>query len=162
LWLISLKMTFIRSTYRLVALMMAFLMFFSSAGFAMDMHYCGGELKSVSFFGKAKNCHEMAGEDEAPMKNCPHHKKMMADKKGCSEDKNCCSNKTVHFQSDQDHQLKTADFVVSKQLKQFVIAYVSVFLGEDFDLKREVIAFAYYKPPLIPRDIPVLHQTFLL
>lgn len=139
--------------------MLAFLMFFSSAGFAMDMHFCQGKLKSVSFFGKAKTCHDMA---DNTMKNCPHHKKMMAEKKGCSEDKNCCSNKTVHFQSDQDHQLQTADFVVTKQLKQFVIAYVSVFLGEDFDLKREVIAFARYKPPLIPRDIPVLHQAFLL
>jgi len=152
-------MTFLRSTYRLIALMLAFLMFFSSAGFAMDMHFCQGKLKSVSFFGKAKTCHDMA---DNTMKNCPHHKKMMAEKKGCSEDKNCCSNKTVHFQSDQDHQLQTADFVVTKQLKQFVIAYVSVFLGEDFDLKREVIAFARYKPPLIPRDIPVLHQAFLL
>ena len=152
-------MTFLRSPYRLIALMLAFLMFFSSAGFAMDMHFCQGKLKSVSFFGKAKTCHDMA---DNTMKNCPHHKKMMAEKKGCSEDKNCCSNKTVHFQSDQDHQLQTADFVVTKQLKQFVIAYVSVFLGEDFDLKREVIAFARYKPPLIPRDIPVLHQAFLL
>lgn len=155
-------MGFINRTYRLVALMMAFLMFFSSAGFAMDMHYCGGELKSVSFFGKAKNCHEMAGESDATMKNCPHHKKMIADKKSCSEDKNCCSNKTLHFQSDQDHQLQTADFVVTKQLKQFVIAYVSVFLGGDFDLKWEVTPYAHYKPPLIRKDIPVLHQTFLL
>ena len=128
----------------------------------MDMHYCGGKIKSISFFGKAKNCHEMVGESDTPIKNCPHHKKMMADEKSCFEDKNCCSNKTVHFQSDQDYQLQTADFAVSKQLKQFAIAYVSIFLGEDFDLKREVIAFAHYKPPLIPKDIPVLHQTFLL
>ena len=69
------------STYRLIALMMAFLMFFTSAGFTMDMHYCGGELKSVSFFGKAKTCHDMAGENETPKKDCPHHKKMMAEKK---------------------------------------------------------------------------------
>ena len=84
-------MTFIRSTYRFVALMMAFLMFFSSVGFAMDMHYCGGKIKSISFFGKAKNCHEMVGESDTPIKNCPHHKKMMADEKSCFEDKNCCS-----------------------------------------------------------------------
>lgn len=155
-------MTFIRSTYRLFALTMAFLMFFSSAGFAMDMHYCGGELKSISFFGKAKNCHEIAKEDEAAMKDCPHQKKMMTEKKDCSEAKNCCSNKTVRLQSDQDHQLQTADFVVTKQLKQFVIAYVSVFLGGDFDLKWEVTPYAHYKPPLIRKDIPVLHQTFLL
>lgn len=151
-----------RSTYRIIAVMMAFLMFFTSAGFTMDMHYCGGELKSVSFFGKAKTCHDMAGENETPMKDCPHHKKMMAEKKGCSEDKDCCSNKTVQLQSDQDQKVQTNDFVVSKQLKQFVIAYVAVFFADDFDLQREATTFAHYKPPLIQRDIPVLNQTFLL
>ena len=128
----------------------------------MDMHYCGGELKSISFFGKAKNCHEIAKEDEAAMKDCPHQKKMMTGKKDCSEAKNCCSNKTVRLQSDQDHQLQTADFAVSKQLKQFVVAYVAVFFADDFVLECEAANFAHYKPPLIPKDIPVLHQTFLL
>lgn len=155
-------MKVIKSTYHLIALMMAFLMFFTSAGFTMDMHYCGGELKSVSFFGKAKTCHDMVGENEAPLKNCPHHKKMMAEKKGCSEDKDCCSNKTVKLQSDQDQKIQTNDFVVNKQLKQFVIAYVAVFFADDFDLQREATTFTHYKPPLIPRDIPVLNQTFLL
>jgi len=150
-----------KSTYRLIALMMAFLMFFTSAGFTMDMHYCGGELKSVSFFGKAKTCHEMTGENKTPMKDCPHHKKMAAKKKGCSEDKDCCSNKNVQLH-DQDQKVQTNDFVVSKQLKQFVIAYVAIFFIDDFDLQREATTFALYKPPLIPRDIPVLNQTFLL
>ena len=152
-------MTFIRSTYRFIALMMAFLMFFSSAGIAMDMHFCQGKLKSVSFFGKAKTCHDMA---EGAIKNCPHYKKMMADKKGCSEDKNCCSNKTVHFQSDQDQQIQNSNFVVSKQLQQFVIAYVAVFISNDFNIEYETIPFAHYKPPLIQRDIPILNQSFLL
>ncbi len=151
-----------KSTYRLFALMMAFLMFFSSAGFTMDMHYCGGELKSVSFFGKAKTCQDMAGENETHMKDCLHHEKMKTEKKGCSEDKGCCSNKTVQLQSDQDQKVQTNDFVVNKQLKQFVIAYVALFFADDFDLQREATTFTHYKPPLIQRDIPVLNQTFLL
>lgn len=152
-------MTFLKSTYRLIALMMAFLMFFTSAGFAMDMHFCQGKLKSVSFFGKAKNCHEMT---DSPMMNCPYHKKMMAEKKGCSEDKNCCSNKTVHFQSDQDQQVQNFDFVVCKQLQQFVIAYIAVCIANDFNIGHEAIPFVHYKPPLIQRDIPTLNQSFLL
>ncbi len=128
----------------------------------MDMHYCGGELKSVSFFGKAKTCHDMAGDNETSMKDCPHHKKMASEKKGCSEDKDCCSNKTVQLQSDQDQEVQTNNFVVSKQLKQFVIAYVAIFFVGDCDLQREAANYALYKPPLIRRDIPVLNQTFLL
>lgn len=154
-------MTFFRRTYRTIALIMAFLMFLSSAGFAMDMHYCGGELKSVSIFGKAKTCHEMTKKDAA-MKDCHHHKKMMSEKEDCSEDKNCCSNKTVIIQSDQDQQIQSVDFVVSKELKQFVIAYVTVFFSDNSTLERQKSTFALYKPPLISRDISVLNQTFLL
>ena len=128
----------------------------------MDMHYCGGALKSVSFFGKAKTCHDMVSEVDSTMKNCPLHKKMMADEMDCSEDKNCCSNKTVLLQSDQDQQVQSSEFVLSKQLKQFVAAYVAVFFSNDFNIEREVVAFALYIPPFIPRDIPVLNQTFLL
>ena len=156
-------MTNLRSTYRLVALMMAFLMFFTSVGFAMDMHYCGGELKSVSFFGKAKTCHDMAGDNETPMmKDCLHHKKMMAEKKGCSEERNCCSNKTVHLQSDQNQEIQTNDFAVIKELKQFVIAYVAVFFLSDFNIESDSASYSQYKSPLILRDIPVLTQSFLL
>lgn len=151
-----------KNTYRLIALIMAFLMFFTSVGFTMDMHYCGEELKSVSFLGKAKTCHDISEEKKAPMKDCPHHRKMMTEKKSCSEDKDCCSNKTVQLQSDQDQQIRTTDFITNKQLKQFLIAYVVVFLIDNFEFEREVINLAYYKPPLILRDIPVLNQTFLL
>lgn len=155
-------MKFLKSTYRLIALVMACLMFFTSVGFSMNLHYCGGALKSVGFFGKAKTCHDMVSEKDAVMKNCPHHKKMLADKMDCSEDRDCCSNKTVLFQSDQDQQVQNSEFVLGKQLQQFVAAYVAVFFSNDFSLDREGVAFALYIPPLIARDIPVLHQTFLI
>jgi len=147
-------------TYRFVALMLAFLMFFISAGFVVDLHYCQGELKSISLFGKARSCHDMA--ESALMKNCPHHKKMMAEKKGCSIDRNCCSNKTIYFQYDQDQQIQISTFVVSKQLQQFVIAYTVLFMLNDFSIEQEAAAFAHYKPPLISRDILVHNQSFLL
>lgn len=148
-------------TYRFIALTLAFLMLFTSVGFAVDMHYCQGKLKSVSFFGKAKTCHEMS--DTASMKNCPHHQKIMEQKEGCSIDKkDCCSNKTVYFQSDQDQQVQTSDFVVSKQLQQFVIAYVAAFFTNDFSIESDAVSFVLYKPPLISRDIYVLVQSFLL
>ena len=129
-------------------------MLFSSTSFAIDMHYCGGELKSINLFGKAKTCHELSSDSEKPMNDCPHHKKMMVDKKTCPEDKGCCSNKTVQLESDQDHKVQANDILISKQLKQFV--------ETDYKLEREAANFAYYRPPLIQKDIPVLNQAFLL
>ena len=144
--------------YRLIALALAFLMFFISAGFVVDAHYCQGELKSISVFGKAKTCHDMIAS--AIMKSCPHHEKMVVEKKSCSPDKKCCSNKTIYLQSDQDQQIQIP--VVSKQLQQFVIAYIMVFMPNDFNNEHGALVFARYKPPLISKDILVHHQSFLL
>lgn len=74
----------LQRTYRPIALLMAILLLTSSVSFAVDMHFCKGELKSISFWGKAPSCHEQAA------------------------------------------------------------------------------AYLNYKPPLLPRDIPVLTQSFLL
>ena len=99
--------------------------------------------------------------DAAPMKNCPHHKKMMKQNNNCSVDKKgCCDNKTMHFQSDQDQAVQTLDFT-NKQVQQIIIAYVAVFFNNKL-IKTDTPSFAEYKPPLVLRDIPVLVQSFLL
>ena len=51
-------------SYRALAMFMAFLMFSSSIGFSMDIHYCGDELKSFSFFGDAEACEMMQPKQE--------------------------------------------------------------------------------------------------
>lgn len=146
------------SLYRVIALSLAFLMCFTSVGFAIDMHYCQGQLKSIGILGKAKNCHEMA----QAMKNCVHHQKMVVQQEGCSkEDRDCCEHKTFYAQSDQDQHLSMTDFKISSSLQQFVVAYVSVFLSKPL-WHTAIPDYKHYKPPLIPKDIPVLVQSFLL
>lgn len=152
----------LRKAYRTIALIMTFLMFISSAGISMDMHFCGGALKSVSFFGKAKTCHELAKSSPVPMmENCPHHKKLMAEKMACKEDRNCCSNKTVFLEPYQDQNIQIAEFVIPGQVKQFLIAWSAIFLLDDVLVEQDVVPYARYKPPLIRKDIPVLNQSFL-
>ena len=149
-------MNAINYTYRFIALFLALLMFVTSVGFTVDMHYCNGELKSFSLIGKAKSCHEKA---KAP---CPHHKKMMADNQGDAIDtKSCCNNKMLHFQSDQDKQVQNFDIKVSPPLQQFITAFVTAFFTDGFT-QNDRPTFVHYKPPLIKRDIPVLTQSFLL
>ena len=145
-------------TYRIVALPLAFLMLFTSVGFSADLHYCQGHLKSISVFGKAKNCHEMAKEANT----CPHHQKKIEQTKACSEDqKDCCENKVVHIQLDQDQQIKHLDFTLNQALQQFAITYLAVFFF--YPLPEKVAPqYNHYRPPPITRDIPVLLQSFLL
>ncbi len=153
-------MNSISYTYRFFALSMAILMFFTSVGFVLDMHYCQGQLKSINFLGKAKNCHEMA----ASMKGCPHHQQLaeQTNASACSMgQKGCCENKISHVQSQQDQELASSEFVLSKPLQQFVMAYVFTFFAEIL-LEKRISTFETYIPPLISRDIYVLFESFLL
>ncbi len=153
-------MNYKSNTYRILAFSLAFLMFFTSAGFSIDMHFCQGDFKSFSLIGKAKNCHELAQTS-----TCKHHKVSIQEEEeeDCdkTEKKDCCENRTATLDSDQDQQIQTIDFTLTKEVKQFVTAYIYAFY-QDKLTKKEVIPFALYRPPLIKRDIPVLIQSFLL
>lgn len=147
--------------HRLAAFTLAILMFATSANLAVDMHYCQGQLKSFSLFGKAKTCHEVASQ--ATMVNCPHHGKMMVEKVGCSvEKKDCCSSKSFHFQLDQDQQIQSTDFVITSSLKQFLTAYVTVFFVKENIVSKTLQTFLHYQAPVFSRDTYVLFQSFLL
>ena len=90
----------ISSTYRLLAMFLAVLMFITSVGLTVDLHYCSGQLKTFSFIGKAKSCHDKS------LMACPNHRKMMAQNEHDGIDTgNCCSNKTLHFQFDHLYSL---------------------------------------------------------
>lgn len=96
------------------------------------------------------------------MKDCPFHKKMMAENgKNTFSSKSCCSNKTVYLQSDLDKNAQSVDYLVSSQLQQFVVAYVTMFLTTKI-VKSIPVYFAEYSPPHISRDIYVLIQSFLI
>ena len=143
-------------TYRFIAILMAFLVLLTSIGFNIDMHFCGGQLKNISFTGKAESCHKNS------MADCPFHKKMMAENGGKNfTSKNCCSNHTAYFQTDLIEDIQTMDIVVTSQLQQFVTAFVLVFLQNQV-VETTPSTFTAYSPPDISRDIPVLIQSFLI
>lgn len=137
--------------YKLFSLIMASLMFITSVGFSVDMHYCNGQLKSISLFGEAKSCH-----DTTMHKTCPYHKNMQ-------KDKDCCENKTLVFQADIDKELENEFFVLSQNLELscFIVAFTEIFLDNLPRIDKEIIPFDYTKPPA-QRDIYVLLETFLL
>ena len=73
------------NAYRILSIVMALLIFVSSIGYAVDVHYCKGQLKSYSIFGKASSCH-------VAKKVCPHHANMVTTTSSKSD---CCKNKTL-------------------------------------------------------------------
>ena len=152
-------MDLIRNTYRFIALIFALLILTTSMGFAVDMHYCRGQLKSISFFGKAKSCHEIS---KTTKKACPFHQQddFEQDDKGIKK-KDCCENKTKYFQADQDFTSKIFDLSINNQPSQFASTSIAVlpFVSTSQFAKP---SYTYYKPPLITKDIPIFIQSFLL
>ncbi len=155
-------MTSIHHTYRIFAFFMAFMILFTSVGYTVDMHFCSGKLKSFSIFGKAKNCQQLAEKGKAVY--CPVHKKMMVmpATEACGMDKKgCCSDKTLHFQFDQEQDVFPGPLALHPPLQYFLTAFTCVFLDNQ-EPEATQTDFICYKPPLIPRDIYVLNETFLL
>ncbi len=154
----------ISTTYRLFALMMAFLVFTTSVGFSIDMHYCQDHLRSSSLFGKAPTCYEMAGMKK-PVKTCElDNKTHKHQHKGVSiDEKECCHNESIHFQSTTTQQVNTASSVTIQQLQQFVAAYFTAFFTSKYEPEGDANSFTNYNPPpLIQRDIYVLTEAYLL
>jgi hypothetical protein len=152
-----------RTYQRIIALTLAFLMLMTSVSFAVDRHYCNGELKSVSLFGKAKTCHEKAVTNKKP--TCPHHQKMQQESKRSNGDEmaknDCCENKTTIIQADDDQINSDLSLPTFQQLQQFAIAYILAFHATITTDKQSIQGVSYLSP-MIPKDIYALSETFLL
>jgi hypothetical protein len=126
----------------------------------MDMHFCGGKLKTFNLIGKAKTCQDMA--DSKLQQSCVHHKKTAAQKKNNAiQKKACCAHKTLHCQTNEISKIDKAELVLTPPLQLFLKAYAIVFLSVS-PIAQDTLGFTNYKPPLIFKDIPVLIQSFLL
>ena len=85
------------STYRKISLIMALLIFISSSGFAIDIHFCNGHVKRAAIYGKAKSCTEVDV--------CQHSKVENEFKNLCGVNdghEGCCSNKSIILDLDLD------------------------------------------------------------
>ncbi|NNL92629.1 MAG: hypothetical protein HKO66_10380 [Saprospiraceae bacterium] len=127
------------------------MMLFTSFSYSIDVHYCQGDIKSISLFGEAQSCH-------TPKKKCPHHQKLNLESNKASD---CCSNES---------------FEITNLDEDFTAAYLQDF----FDLQLDLVYFSnidftsksiYNTPtkstvktsvPIPPLDIYVLLERFLL
>ncbi len=125
---------------------MAFVVLFSTMSFTVDMHYCGGALVETAIFQKAKGC----GMDmEKPSSE------------GCAiTKKNCCNDKQISIDGQDDLQLYFDLLTVNQQLfvASFVYSYINLFEGFD----ENVASYRDYTPPLVPRQIYKLDETYLI
>ena len=132
---------------KISAILMAFVVVFSTMSFTVSEHYCGDHLVDSALFSKAESC-GMEMEQPLPTDDCSAKKD------------NCCSDVIKQFEGQSDLKITSTDISFEQQLfvASFIYSYVNLFEG----LENNINPFKNYSPPLIVLDIQVLDETYLI
>jgi len=120
----------------------------------MHSHYCQEELRSLSIFLPARNCHERALQGMPA--DCPMHKGHQAPSD--EKEKNCCDDRVNYLKDDQEAMVQLPSLIANSQVA-FVLLAVRILPATQTD--RRSIQYYNYKPPLIVCDRSLVLQTFL-
>ena len=132
--------------HKILSLLMAFVVLFSTLSFTVNMHYCGDTLMDTAIFHKAETC---GMEMENPSsKDCSITKK------------NCCSDEQLIVDGQDELQLSLEKISLEQQvfIASFVHTYINLFEGLD----NNVSTYEEYEPPLVIRQIFKLDETYLI
>ncbi len=133
---------------QIMAMLLAFVVLFSTVSFTVDKHYCCKRLVDVSILTKAKSCGmDIASKDSTS--NSFEFKK-----------ETCCENETIIVEG-QDELKPTFDSLELEQqlfLESFVYSYFSLFTAQVQDKPQ----YNLYLPPLLVKDIQVLDEVYLI
>ena len=126
-------------------------------GLTVDMHYCGGDMKSYSLLGDAESCYakgDMVCYSERADDSHEHQECNIQRKK-------CCENRTFVVQPVENLNIP----VTSNSLVDIQELYTITFTYEsDPDSKYfdNLFIDRDYRPPILLRTTPVLLQSFLI
>ncbi len=132
--------------HKIMSLLMAFVVLFSTLSFTVNMHYCGDTLVETAIFNKAKGC---GMEMEKPSS------------KGCEiTKKNCCNDKQLVIDGQDELKLNFDKLTFEQQqfVASFVYTYINLFEGLD----KNVSSYEEYKPPLVVKQIFKIDETYLI
>jgi len=132
--------------HKIMSLLMAFVVFFSTLSFTVNMHYCGDTLVDTAIFHKAKGC---GMEMQKPSTE------------GCAiTKKNCCDDEQLIVDGQNELQLQVDTISFEQQLfvASFVYTYISLFQGLD----KNISSYEEYKPPLVIRQLYKIDETYLI
>ena len=132
---------------KISAILMAFVVLFSTMSFTISEHYCGDYLVDSALFSKAESC-GMELQKPSPTDDCNINKD------------NCCSDVVKQFEGQTNLKTDFAKLTFEQQVfvTAFIYSYVNLFEGLD----KNIVPFKDYSPPFIVRDVQTLDQVFLI
>ena len=132
---------------RLISLSLAILIFGSNFGYALNLHYCGGQISKVSFAFNPKNCGiENKKENEVPYK------------KEFSK-KSCCEDNTLIFQGQYPTKVQVKDWTniltsnSSLAVKPFGFQLQTLFVNENSQ--------KWSPPPILSKQLFLHYQSLI-
>ena len=132
--------------HKIMSVLMAFVVLFSTMSLTIDMHYCGDTLVETAIFQKAKGC---GMEMESPSTE------------GCSiMKKNCCSDEQILIDGQDELQLSIDKISFEQQV--FIASFYYTFINLFEGLEDQITPFEDYSPPLVVKDIHVLDEVYLI
>jgi len=129
------------------AIIMTFVVLFSTMSFSVSEHYCGDHLVDSALFSKAESC-GMEMQNPSPNKDCSIEKS------------NCCSDIIKQYEGQNELKTDISNLSFEQQLfvASFVYSYINLFEG----LEKNIVPFKYYSPPLIVKNIQILDEIYLI
>ncbi len=134
---------------KVMAISLALVLLTSNIGLAMVTHFCGGKAVKSQFvighgnLGCGMSDMEMAsGQKPAGMEYEPS---------------GCCEDQYHSFEIEDDFNLLQLSLNLD-----FVAAFVPAFLDFALSSEDEHPMYGHYSPPLLLKDIPILHQVFII
>ncbi|MFT5761791.1 MAG: hypothetical protein ACI8WA_000913 [Polaribacter sp.] len=132
--------------HKIISMLMAVMVLFSTMSFTVDMHYCGDTLVETAIFHKAEGC---GMEMQNPTTE------------GCSVIKSdCCSNNQIV--ADGQDQLQVSLVKLSFEQQQFITSFIYSFSNLFEVVKENINSYRDYSPPLVVRELYKLDETYLI
>ena len=132
---------------RSISISLAILIFGSNFGYALNFHYCGGQISKVSFAFNPKNCGmENKKENEVPYK------------KEFSK-KSCCEDNTLVFQGQYPTKVQVKDWTniltsnSSLALNPFEYQLQTLFVKENSQ--------KWSPPPILSKQLFLHYQSLI-
>lgn len=134
--------------HKVLSVLMALFVLFSTVSFTIDKHYCGNTLVDVAIFHKAKTC-GMEMQQSTTNRECDITKN------------NCCKEELIVIQGQDELKFSTIeDLNLDQQIfaATFVCSYSNLFKS----LPKKIIPFKDYSPPNLIKDIQVVDEVFII
>lgn len=134
----------------MIAVCMALLVLVSTTGFAMNAHFCGGELQRLAFSESDEVCAKHTPQPPCHQQTAGHE----------NQPEPCCQDQQILSEPDQS-LAETVSW--SKLMSVMWVAEVVFYLVAGTPISdQSTDFFSCYSPPPLERDIPVLVQSFLI